>query len=61
MKLEYPIETSGTLLVVEDDVILAKTVAKLLGDNGYAVTLSHDGAEGLEIAKKALSGIRNVK
>ncbi|MEZ5327588.1 MAG: sigma-54 dependent transcriptional regulator [Verrucomicrobiales bacterium] len=51
MDADYSNQTSGSLLIVEDDTILATTVVRLLTSKGYTVTVSHDGAEGLEIAK----------
>ena len=43
-------QNSGTLLIVEDDDALAATVATVLEREGFAVTVSHDGKEGLRIA-----------
>ena len=40
------------ILVVEDDPLLASHLHKCLTDKGYQVTLSQDGAEGLEFARR---------
>jgi two-component system response regulator PfeR len=40
------------ILVVEDDPLLAAHLQKSLGENGYQVTLSQDGCEGLELARQ---------
>lgn len=42
---------SSRILVVEDDVELARLLELHLGDLGYAVDLAHDGATGLEKAR----------
>ncbi|MDI5965593.1 response regulator transcription factor [Streptomyces sp. SL13] len=38
------------LLVVEDDREMAQMLAELLGDEGYAVEVAHDGQRGLHLA-----------
>ena len=43
-------ESKGTLLIVENDEALAATVANVLEGEGFAVTVTHDGQEGLSIA-----------
>ena len=45
------------VLIVEDDVRLARAVAKILEENGYQVDLVHDGQSGLDYAE---SGIYDV-
>lgn len=37
-----------TILVADDDRILSKMLEKLLGDNGYNVTIALDGEEALQ-------------
>ena len=43
-------QSQGSLLIIEDDVALATTVASVLEGEGHQVTLSHDGEEGVKIA-----------
>ena len=45
------------VLIVEDDIRLAKAVGKILEENGYQVDLVHDGKSGLDYAE---SGIYDV-
>ncbi|MDO4503334.1 MAG: response regulator transcription factor [Coriobacteriia bacterium] len=45
------------VLIVEDDKPLAQALAQILTDNGYAVDVVHDGADGLAYAQ---SGIYDV-
>ena len=39
------------ILVIEDDIKLAEILKQGLEENGFAVDLSHDGVEGLQLAK----------
>jgi len=48
-----PADTSPyrrTVLVVDDESVIAETVAAILSQSGYAVTTAYDGPEALEIA-----------
>ena len=45
------------ILVVDDNVDSAKTLATLLGMAGHAVELAHDGAAGLELARSSQFGL----
>lgn len=40
------------LLIIEDDVYLARFLERLLGAEGYAATLVQDGNQGLELLKR---------
>lgn len=42
------------ILVIEDDIKLAEILKQGLEENGFAVDLSHDGEEGLQLAKTLL-------
>jgi len=46
-----------TILVVEDDKIIADSVKVLLEAQGYAVISGADGMEGIELAKKKLPSL----
>lgn len=48
--LETTNNDKGSLLIVEDDVTLAATVAAVLEGEGYVVELCHDGEEGVKVA-----------
>lgn len=39
------------ILVIEDEKRLAFTLADMIGGAGYYTDISHDGAEGLDLAK----------
>ena len=39
------------ILVIEDEKRLAFTLADMIGGAGYYTDVSHDGAEGLELAQ----------
>src|ERR1700738_781940 len=39
------------VLVVEDDLRVARLVERSLKEDGHAVVVSHDGAEGLDLAR----------
>jgi len=41
----------AAVLVVEDDESLARSIAGILGDSGYTVTVCGDGGKGLDAAK----------
>lgn len=43
----------GSILVVEDDPGIAASLEMILGDEGYAVTTSSDGSEGLRVSETA--------
>jgi CheY-like chemotaxis protein len=48
-----PADTSAyrpTVLVVDDESVIAETVAAILSRSGYAATTAYDGPEALEIA-----------
>jgi DNA-binding NarL/FixJ family response regulator len=47
-------ETQKTILCVEDDKETAALIAEELVDRGYAVTLAHDGREGLAAILKTM-------
>jgi DNA-binding response OmpR family regulator len=40
------------ILIVEDDQLLARSLARGLGAEGYAVDLAGDGVEGLYLAQE---------
>ncbi|OQX88137.1 MAG: hypothetical protein B6D55_01105 [Candidatus Omnitrophica bacterium 4484_70.2] len=40
------------ILLIEDEEIVVKSIAKLLKKNGYKVTIAHRGIEALEAVKK---------
>lgn len=42
------------ILLIEDDVAIAKAVAEVLGDKGYSVEMAHDGQTGLAFAETGL-------
>ena len=42
------------ILVIEDEKRLAFTLADMIGGAGYYTDISHDGAEGLELAKTGI-------
>jgi DNA-binding response OmpR family regulator len=42
------------ILLVEDDVAIAKAVAEALGDKGYTVEMAEDGQTGLAFAETGL-------
>lgn len=44
-------EPPGRLLLAEDDLLLAATLAEFLRDEGYHVTSANDGAQALEAAE----------
>lgn len=50
MAADIRTENAGSVLVIEDDVALATTVAAVLGQKGYEVVACHDGEEGLRLA-----------
>ena len=39
------------ILIVEDEVLLAKSLQEILEDSGHEVSLAYDGQEGLELAR----------
>ena len=41
------------ILIVEDEVLLAKSLQEILEDSGHSVSLAYDGQEGLELARSA--------
>ena len=41
------------ILVVDDEINILKTLADLLGSNGYEVVTAMDGKAGIEMARKA--------
>jgi DNA-binding NarL/FixJ family response regulator len=47
-------ETQKTILCIEDDQETAALIAEELVDRGYAVTLAHDGREGLAAILKTM-------
>jgi DNA-binding NarL/FixJ family response regulator len=47
-------ETQKTILCIEDDKETAALIAEELVDRGYAVTLAHDGQEGLATILKTM-------
>ncbi len=47
-------ETQKTILCIEDDKETAALIAEELVDRGYAVTLAHDGREGLAAILKTM-------
>ena len=51
------LETTMQILIVEDDVRLAKAVGQILEENQYQVDIVHDGQSGLDYAE---SGIYDV-
>lgn len=42
------------ILVIEDEKRLAFTLADMIGGAGYYTDVSHDGAEGLELAQTGI-------
>jgi two-component system OmpR family response regulator len=48
---------ANRILLVEDDVRLARTVANGLRDQSFQVRLAHDGYEGFRLAKEAEVGL----
>jgi len=46
-----------TVLIVEDSLIQAELLRRVLAREGYLITLAKDGAEGLAVARKALPRI----
>ena len=47
---------SVRILLVEDDALLARSLARGLGAEGYAVDLAVDGTDGLYLAQDRASG-----
>ncbi len=43
---------SKKILIVEDDILLAKTLSEYLQDEGYSVYMAKDGLEGYSLTKK---------
>lgn len=43
---------SKKILIVEDDILLAKTLSQHLKDEGFKVYLAKDGQEGYDLTKK---------
>ena len=41
------------ILIVEDEVLLAKSLQEILEDSGHSVSSAYDGQEGLELARSA--------
>ena len=41
------------ILIVEDEVLLAKSLQEILEDSGHTVSSAYDGQEGLELARSA--------
>ena len=41
------------ILVVEDEVLLAKSLKEILEESEHGVSLAYDGEEGLELARNA--------
>ena len=41
------------ILIVEDEVLLAKSLQEILEDSGHSVSSAYDGQEGLEFARSA--------
>lgn len=42
------------VLIVEDDVVLAKTLVEFMSGEGFSVSHGHDGEEGEQLAKKII-------
>jgi CBS domain-containing protein/CheY-like chemotaxis protein len=49
---ELAMSTKGKILLVDDDVDFVRSTADLLEAHGYNVTWAHNGASGLEMARK---------
>ncbi|WP_051188506.1 response regulator transcription factor [Proteocatella sphenisci] len=49
MKITASSEGEATILVVDDDIEIANSVAKILEKEGYMSLIAHDGIEALEI------------
>ncbi|HMQ32173.1 MAG TPA: response regulator [Chloroflexaceae bacterium] len=48
---------SRTVLVIDDDPAILRTVADILGDEGYDVVTAANGAEGLELLETVAPGL----
>jgi CheY-like chemotaxis protein len=53
MKLDKTFRGEGKILLMEDEDNIQKTVSKILKHIGYKVEIAQDGAEALELYKKA--------
>jgi len=51
---ETPVADRKTILIIEDDINFADILKGFAEDYGYEVLLAHDGAKGIELAKKHL-------
>ena len=51
MTLNEPVGEKGCILVIDDDLLLLKTLRKLLQKQGYQVELAQGGAEGIQKAR----------
>jgi two-component system, NtrC family, response regulator AtoC len=47
----------ATLLVIEDELVLAKNIARFFERQGHDVALAHDGATGLELARSRVPDV----
>lgn len=57
---EEPLKGDGLILVVEDEPIMRRVAAKILGSSGYDVIVAQDGAEAIPLFKKHHQDIRLV-
>lgn len=44
--------TSGTILVIDDDIPITEFIAEVLQDEGYSVDVAFNGVQGLDRVKK---------
>src|SRR5690606_22644201 len=51
---QTPVADRKTILIIEDDINFADILKGFAEDYGYEVLLAHDGAKGIELAKKHL-------
>jgi len=49
---EHKNRRAGTVLMIDDEAMLLKSVERMLGDNGSTVLLAHSGAIGLDIFRQ---------
>lgn len=57
---QAPLQTPGTLLVVDDDDIVRMVTTRMLERSGFTVLTAADGAAGVEIYRSNAGGIRAV-
>ncbi len=50
-------DVKPTVLVVDDESIVAETVAAILNQNGFQATVAHDGASAMEMARQCAPDI----